>query len=318
MTLLSPSRLWLFVILAALAAAYAVLARRKRQRAVRHPDLDLLASVAPRGGAWRRHLTAAALFLSVAGMVLGLARPAHAAEVPRDDAVVVLAIDTSESMAATDVSPSRIEVAVAAAKDFVDQAPSAYRIGLVTFDASAQVAVSPTTDHAALTSALDAIELHQGTAAGDAVTASLDAIEASSSDQVVLADDQPYRAIVLLSDGASTSGASIDAAAAKAADAEVPVFTVAYGTADGVLPFRGTEVPVPSDPSAMAALADATDGETYTATSARGLADVYDRIGTRIGTVTEQVELTVPLAAGATVLLAAAFVMSLAWAPRLV
>lgn len=317
-TLLAPSRLWLLVVLALAGAAYAVLQRRRRRPAVRHPDLDLLASVAPRGAGWRRHLTAAVLALSVVGLVLGLARPAQAEQVPRQDAVVVLAIDTSMSMTATDVAPDRLQVAVAAAKDFLAAAPKAYRIGLVTFDASAQVAVSPTTDRAAMTSALDHLQLHAGSSAGEAVQTSLDAIDATTADQLVVADDaKPYRAIVMLSDGSSVKGEALDAAAAEAAKDGVPIFTVAYGTADGAIPFGDTSLPVPADPEAMAALAQQTEGETYTATTAQGLADVYDRIGARISTVTEQVELTVPLAAGAAALLAVAFVLSLLWAPRL-
>ncbi|HEX2578748.1 MAG TPA: VWA domain-containing protein [Aquihabitans sp.] len=318
MTLLAPSRLWLLVLVAALGVGHLVLQRRRRQPAVRHPDLDLLVAVAPRHAGWRRHLAASTLLLAVAATVLGLARPAHAEQVPRDDAVVVLAIDTSESMRATDIAPSRMASAVDAAQGFVADAPEGYRIGLVTFDASAQVAVSPTTDRAAVTAALDDLEIHAGTAAGDAVVASLDAIEAATAGQAVTVDDVPYRAVVLLTDGESTSGLRLDQAGAQAAEAEVPVFSVAYGTPSGTIPYGDVDIPVPSDPAAMAGIAEASGGETYTATTAGDLGEVYDRIGTQVATVTEQVELTVPVAAAGAALLAAAFAMSLAWTPRLV
>jgi Ca-activated chloride channel family protein len=315
MTLLAPSRLWLLALVAVAAVAYAVVQGRRRP-AVRHPGLDLVRAAAPRSAAWRRHLTTGTLLLAVAGLAVGLARPAHAAEVPRSDAVIMLALDTSRSMAATDVAPSRFEAALSAAKDFAADAPAGYRIGLVTFSATAQVAVPPTTDRVALSDALDAIELDGGTAAGDAVTTALDALDAVDSGTVIRGD-QPYQAIVLLSDGTTTDGASLDDAATTAADADVPVYTVSLGTAAGTVPSGTATIAVPADPDAMAALADATDGSTYTASTAGGLEQVYDRIASAISTVTEQVELTVPVAAAAALVLTAAFVMSLAWSPRL-
>lgn len=320
MTLLAPSRLWLLALLAALAVAYVVVQRRRRPPAVRHPDLGLVVAVAPRSGAWRRHLTAATLLLAMAGLVLGLARPAQAQEQRRDDAVIMLALDTSSSMRATDVDPNRLEVAIEAAQDFVADAPDGYRIGLVTFGSTASVAVPPTTDRTILTSSLDDLTAGGATAAGDAVMLALDALDGAADPTAVVTTEAegPYQAIVLLTDGNTTEGATLDAAAAEAEERNVPIHTVAYGTADGMLGTGPDASPVPSDPAAMAALAEATGGTTYTATSAGSLADVYDQITTQIATFTEQVELTVPLAAGAALVLTAAFAMSLAWSPRLV
>lgn len=319
MTLLAPSRLWLFALLAAVAIAYVVIQFRRRQPAVRHPDLALVRSIAPRSGAWRRHLTAATLLVAMAGLVLGLARPAQAQEQKRDDAVIMLALDTSSSMRATDVSPNRLKVAIAAAKDFVAKAPAGYRIGLVTFGSTAAVAVPPTTDRTVLTNSLTNLKAGGATAAGDAVVLALDALEgAQAPDAVVTTEaDKPYQAIVLLTDGSSTKGATLDEAAATAKKRNVPINTVAYGTADGMLGTGPKASPVPSDPAAMAEVAKTTGGKTYTATTAGGLADVYDQITTQISTITQQVELTVPLAAAAAVALVAAFAMSLAWSPRL-
>lgn len=322
MTLLAPSRLWLLVPVAVVLLAY--LARqlprlRRAEPAVRHPDVRLLASVAPKRAGWRRHLTAAALLLGLVALVGGLARPAQAREVTRDDAVVMLSIDTSESMKATDVSPDRLTAAIAAAKEFVNEAPDAYRVGLVTFTDAARTVAAPTTDRATLLAALDRLETSPsaGTAAGDGLTAALDAIDGATTNEIVTADEQPYRAVVLITDGASTIGSSLDTAAQRAADEEIPVFTVAYGTADGTVTIGGRTRAVPSDPAAMSAVADATGGTTYTAESASELNDVYARIGTQIGTETEVVELTVPLAAMAAAAVALAFVGSLVWTPRL-
>lgn len=317
MTLLAPHWLWLLALLGGAAAAYLVVQRRRRPDALRHPDLDLVLAVAPRSGAWRRHLTAATLLLALVGLVLGLARPAQAQEQPRDDAVIMLALDTSSSMRATDIAPNRLEVAIDAAQDFVADAPDGYRIGLVTFGSTASVVVPPTADRDTLSASLDNLEAGGATATGDAVLAALDALEgAADPNAVVTGDDGAYQAIVLLSDGFSTEGATLDQVAAEATDRNVPIFTVAYGTPDGVLGSGPDASPVPSDPAAMAALADATGGATYEATSAGALSNVYDEITTQISTVTAQVELTVPLAAAAAAALAAAVAMSMAWSPR--
>ncbi len=318
MTLLAPHWLWLLALLGGAVVAYAVVAHRRRPDAVRHPDLGLVMAVAPRSAGWRRHLTAATLLLALVGLVLGLARPAQAQQQPRDDAVIVLALDTSSSMRATDIEPNRLEVAVDAAQDFVADAPEGYRIGLVTFGSTASLVVPPTTDRDTLTASLDQLEPGGATATGDAVLAALDALEgAGDPDAVVTSDDGAYQAIVLLTDGYSTEGATLDEVAAQAAEREVPIFTVAYGTPDGVLGSGPDASPVPSDPAAMAALAEATGGTTYEATSAGALSDVYDQITTQISTVTAQVELTVPLVAAAALALTAALAMSMAWSPRL-
>jgi Ca-activated chloride channel family protein len=317
LTLLAPSRLWLLALVAGAAVAYAVLQRRRRHPAVRHPDVALVAAVAPRGAAWRRHLGALALGVALVAVVVGLARPARAEAVPREDAVVVLAVDTSLSMTATDIAPDRLTAAVAAATDFVERAPDGYRIGLVGFGETATTLAPPTTDHAAVVAALERIEPGPGTAAGDGLAAAVDLVDAADDVAVVTGDDTTYRAVVLLADGASEVGLPLGSAAARAAEAEVPVFTVAYGTDTGTIDVDGVATAVPADPEAMAAVAEATDGATYTATTAEELVAVYQRIGTRIGWVTETVELVTPVALLAAAALALAFVAGLAWTPRL-
>jgi Ca-activated chloride channel family protein len=319
MTFLAPHWLWLLAACVALAAAYVVLQRRGRHKAVRHPDLALVASVAPRYAGWRRHVTAAAVVLAVTGLVIGLARPARAMVVPRDEAVVVLAIDISKSMSATDIAPNRLAAAVAAAKHFVDDAPGSYRIGLVTFDTKGHTITTPTTDHTAVTEALDTLKPYKGTAAGEGLATAVDLVKAADGTNASTSKgDKPYSAVVLLTDGDSTVGRPLSQAAAKAEKAEVPVFTIAYGTDHGTAQINGSSVAVPVDRVSLQRVAEATGGTAYTATTAGQLAAIYDRIGVRVGTTTDQVELTLPLAAMAAALLACALIGTAVWSPRLV
>ncbi|MEZ5294899.1 MAG: VWA domain-containing protein [Ilumatobacteraceae bacterium] len=169
MTLLTPTRLLLLVPVVALVAAYVVLQRRRERYAVRFANLELLESVAPRRPGWRRHLPAALAGLAAALVAVGLAQPAMAMEVPTEDAVVVLAIDTSTSMQATDVSPDRLTAAIDEAVGFVDQLPDGVQVGLVSFNGTAQVLSAPTDDRDAVITALEQLSTGRGTVAGDAI-----------------------------------------------------------------------------------------------------------------------------------------------------
>jgi len=257
--------------------------------------------------------------LATTALVLGLARPARSMEVPRDEAVIVLALDISGSMDATDITPSRLDAAVAAAKDFVDGAPDAFRIGLVTFDTTGHTIATPTTDKAALDAALDRVETSTDTAAGEGLATALDVVEAATAGTTASSSGgEPYSAIVLLADGDSTVGRPLAGVAAEAADANVPVSTIAYGTDAGTVDINGRAVAVPVDEAALAEVATTTGGTAYTAETAGQLEAIYDQIGLRVGTTTEQVELTLPLAAIAALLLAGALIGSALWSPRLV
>ena len=318
MTLIAPDRLWLLLGVAALVVAYVVAQRRHTAPAVRHPDLALMDRVAPRRVAWRRHLTEAVLVLALTALVVGLARPAHAVTVERKEAVVMLTLDVSKSMSATDVSPTRLAAAQAAAKEFVESAPEGYRIGLVTFDAKAHTVASPTTDRAELVSAIDALEPGKGTAGGDGLTTAVDVLEADATAKATTAAaDDTYRAIILLADGDNTTGTTLADAAKGAAEAKIPVFTIAYGTDDATIVVDGKTMDAGADTAAIAQVAEATGGTDYTAASSQELTDVYEQIGTTIGTTTEDQELTVPLALLAAGLLALAIVGTTAWTPRL-
>jgi Ca-activated chloride channel family protein len=322
MSLLAPERLWLLVPVGVLALAYLLLLGRRRQYAARFTNLELLDSIAPKRPGWRRHVAAAIAGLALLAMVVGLARPARDEKVPRTDAVVMLAIDVSRSMTATDVSPSRMESAITAARDFVNGVPKGFRVGLVAFDDNARILATPTLEHDVVINALDNLEPGQGTAAGDAIIASLQAIETVLDPQSTTVDSNGKRdfaaTVVLLSDGDTTSGSDPFLAAQQAADAGVPVTTIAYGTQDAMIEIDGELVPVPSNPVAMQAIADQTKGTAFTAESASQLEAVYDDIQGRVGFTTEQREVVLWFIGAGFVALVLAMGASLVWTGRFV
>lgn len=216
----SPYRLLILLAMAALVAAY-LWRLRGPSYAVRFTELDLLASVAPRGPGWRRHVPAGLLLLALVGLTTAFARPVADVQVPRERATIVVALDTSASMTATDVSPDRLTAAKASAQAFIDRLPKQFNVGLVSFNAVASVVVTPTQDHAAVKDAVGALQLGGGTAIGDAVGASLDAVRAVPGGSGTT--PAPAR-IVLLSDGGNTVGSSVSSGAqAAAASSPTPV-----------------------------------------------------------------------------------------------
>lgn len=314
MELLAPLWLLLLVPLAALAVTYVVLQRRRRRYAVRFASLPLLDKVAPEQPGWRRHAPAAAFVLALASLGLAAARPVVDLRVPHERATVIVAIDVSRSMEATDVEPNRMEAARDAAAAFIENLPETFNVGVVTFAGSTSVLAAPTTDHEAVAAALDNLPMANSTAIGEAVFTSLDQVAAmAAGDESV---EVPGR-IVLLSDGTNTSGRSPDEAATAATEAAVPVSTIAYGTQDGTVEIQGRMVPVPVDIDSLAILAEGTGGQAYTAESGDELAEVYDDIGSSIGWRTEPREITPYLAALGFLLGLAAGAMSLRWFARL-
>jgi Ca-activated chloride channel family protein len=233
----------------------------------------------------RRYLPMALLLLALAGLGVALARPQVTSVQARQQATIVLAIDTSGSMAAADVSPSRLRAAQDAAERFADRVPAQYHVGLVTFAGTAQLVVAPTTDRAALRSAIEGLLPGGATAIGDAVMSGLEAVKSTQAGRFTPSAGR----ILLLSDGANTRGVAVDDAAAAARQAGVPVFTVALGTAEGMLP-DGTVVS--PDPQGLAALAEETGGGAYQSQDASSLSEVYARLGTFIGTEAVKEEVT--------------------------
>jgi Ca-activated chloride channel family protein len=289
MSFLSPTRLLLLLPVLAVAAFYVVQALRRKQYAARFTDLSLLASVAPRRPAWfKRHVPAILLLLALTGLVISLARPTNTERVPRERATVVLAIDVSNSMAAEDVEPTRLAAAQEGALSFVDQLPKRLNLGLVAFDGSASVLVSPTTDRDTVREAIQELQLGPGTAIGDAVATSLEAIRSVPGGGN--GQPPPPGRIVLLSDGETTRGLPNEAAAQQAKTANVPVSTIAYGTQDGEVTISGSTIGVPVNVEALRALADETGGKQYRAETSSQLKNVYADIGSSIGFDRHRVE----------------------------
>jgi len=311
---LSPVRLWLLLLVVALAAAYVVAQRRRPTYALRFSELELLASVLPRSATWKRHVPSVLLLLAMTALTVAFARPTGEVEIPRERATVVVALDVSLSMRADDVSPDRITAAKRSAAEFVEGLPDRFDVGLVAFSGRAGVVVAPTRDHRAVAAAVEDLELDESTAIGDAVFASLAAIRA-----VVVApgEEPPPARIVLLSDGTNTVGRPLSAAARAARDEGVPVSTIAYGTPDGTVDVGGGSIPVPVDADALERLADATEGSSFTAESGEELNEVYDDIGGQVGTTTEVREITARVAGVGLALALAAAVASLVWSARL-
>jgi Ca-activated chloride channel family protein len=280
-------RLWLLLAVVVLLAVYIALQRRRGTYALRFSDTSLLDSVAPKRPGWRRHVVAVLYLVSASFMIGAFAGP-HRFEVPLR-ATVVLTIDTSLSMGATDVAPSRFEAAKLAAHDFLTDVPDSVDVALISFDEFPVVQVGPTANRTAVGAAVDALELGPFTATGDAISASVGTI-LDTGRPVVDEFGEPTAVIVLLSDGFPTIGRSIDEAINEALDANVQISTVALGTPFGEVEIEDFENPgnffsqlVPVDEVTMETVALATGGEFFSTDSFTDLADVYRDIGTALG-----------------------------------
>jgi Ca-activated chloride channel homolog len=314
----SPERLWLLVGLAALVSAYVVLQRRRSRYAVRFTNLRLLDRIAPRRPAWRRHVPASLFLAMLALLVLGFARPSSEVQVPRERATVIVAVDVSTSMLATDVQPDRLTAAKQAAQRFVDTLPEEFNVGLVAFAGSAAVIVAPGTDRESLRAGIQRLAEGstgvQGTAIGEAINTSLEAIRTIDTKA---SENPPPARVVLLSDGANTSGRDPMEAAVDAARAKVPVHTISFGTPSGAVDRGGRAVKVPVDGMALKAVADQTGGGFHEATSGSELRAVYEDIGTSVGWRTERQDVAARFIGLGLVLAMAAAATSMVWFSRL-
>jgi Ca-activated chloride channel family protein len=291
-----PWRLVFIVAPIALLIAYIVVQRMRSKYAMRFTSVDLLASVAPRRAGWQRHISALLMLAAVVLLVVGFAKPTTTVKTPKKDGTIMLTIDTSGSMAATDVSPSRLAAAQASAKQFVAKLPPGLKVGLVSFGSTSSLKVSPTSDRAAVESAIDNLTVGGGTATGTAMMNALDAVKSLPADAN---GKKPAAAIVLMSDGSPTIGAngetpqqSVADAVKAAVAAKVPVNTIAYGTPNGTVQTGGEIVPVPADPQAMADIAKGTKGKSFTAKSASELSSVYEQIRKSVGYDSHQRDIT--------------------------
>jgi Ca-activated chloride channel family protein len=289
-----------------LALAALALARRRPARyVVRFPALATLQAVMPRAARWRSAVPTALLCLALAGLVTALARPEATVAVPIERASVVLVTDTSGSMDATDVAPSRLAAAQSAAERFLGRVPKSLQVGLVAFADGPHTVLRPTQDRTQVRSTLAALRAEGGTATGDALASALTALGPRGR-------NAPPAAIVLLSDGASTTGRDPAEAARQAKAAGVPIYTVALGTADGVVQApNGQMLSVPPDPGALQQVAQLSGGRAFTAEDANALDTVYETLGSRIGTRKEKREVSAGFAAAGLLLLGGALATSL-------
>lgn len=291
MRFLAPGWLALLLGVAALGGAYVVVQRRRRDAALAYARVERWHGIGIGRARPGRHAGPLLLFAALSLVVVGLARPVREEAVPRDEGVVVLALDVSASMEATDVAPSRLAAAIDSASSFIDGLPDGIHVGVVAFDRTASVVIAPTTDHDAAATAVEGLTSGPGTASGEGLYSALTTIEAVLSPDLLASGDDLPATVVLLADGVTTAGRSLDDAAREAATLGVPVSTIAFGTSAGVVTVRGESVRVPVDTESLAAAADATGGSAFVATSGLELDEVYDQVRTAVGTRNEPREI---------------------------
>jgi Ca-activated chloride channel family protein len=292
-------------------------ARRKRY-AVRFPAAPTLAGVLVRPPAWRRRLPAALLALAVTALAVSLARPQRTVEVAVEQASVMLVTDASGSMEATDVQPTRLAAAVDSAQAFLDKVPSATRVGLVAYSTAPYAAQAPTTNRDLVRATLDSLAADGGTATGDALAAALSALGRNPDVPPDPNVRKPPAAIVLLSDGKSMGGRDTDEVARSAGRLHVPIYTVALGTPDGVVPGPfGEAIPVPPDPEQLRRVARFSGGRFFAVEDADRLDAVYKALGSQLGTKPRQREITSAFAGLGLLLLAVAGTLSVRWRGRM-
>jgi len=353
MNFLAPELLLGLLLIPVSIGFYLWTQRRRARYAVRFTNLDLLANLAPRRPSWRRHLPPVLYLGAIAALLIGLARPTMVVATPREDATVILTMDVSGSMKATDVSPSRLDAARAAAQSFIDQLPPKVRVGIVAFATQPVTLVSPTTDRAQLKSALASLRTRDGTAMGDALNQVLDIAQTIQASDPNAPDasatpaapspaapakpgasgkavgpldkpsNQPLVAAILLSDGANSVGETepLDAAR-RAATLGVPIYTIALGTPSGSIQVRDDNgqlvtIPVPPDTKTLKQIAETTGGTAFDAPTATDLASVYDNLESRVGYTEERQEMTVALVAAGLLLVVIGAGASALWFGRL-
>lgn len=292
--------------------------RRRARAAAAFVSQPLIESVAPSAPGWRRHAPMLAFMLALVTLIVAAARPQRSVAVPLSDGAVMLADDVSSSMASLDVAPSRLGAAEHAAAQFIASVPSAIRIGVVEFNQKPVLLQSPTPDHTSARAALGQLRASGHTAIGDAINRALGVLRSLRTST----GKRPPGAIVLLSDGTSTTGADPLAAARQAAAQHIPVYTVALGTDHGTITTRhGTKnvsVPVPLNPSELQQIARLSGGREFTAANAGGLKTVYSHLAAQLGHKHVNREVSASFAGSGLLLLLLGSGLSLAWFGRLV
>jgi len=311
---------WVLVALIAvplLALAYVWHERRRTSDAARFTNPALLPNLLDARPRWRRHLPLAILLVALAALIVGVARPHATVSVRREQATVLIAIDASLSMQSTDVKPSRLAVAKAAAKSFIAKVPKRFRIGLVSFTGRPFVILPPTEDRTLASEALSSIRPGEGTALGDAVKLSVDIASRQRADGRAVP-----AALLVISDGAQMSGRTTPQVAAQLARTHrVPVYAVVLGTSDGVIEVNlaggyKEQIRVPPRADLLRQVTRTSGGQLFTATTDSRLRDVYTRLASRLGHKRQSREVTDVFAAGSGVLMLVGAALSALWFRR--
>ena len=317
--------------------------RRRPKYAVRFTNLDLLASVVDKTPDWRRHVPPVLYLIALGALIFAIARPQAVQQVQKEEATVILVMDVSGSMRATDVKPTRLEAAKDSARSLVDNLPPKFLISLISFSNNVKTLVPPTKDRALVKQAIDGLQADRGTAMGDAIVQAVDlarpqqlpdsaAPSAPGSRRTPAATPTPAKSapaagvphavIVLLSDGANSTGFADPIEAATDAKARgVPIFTVALGTQAGVVEItdqagRVRRIQVPPDEETLKEIAAITEAKFFAAPSADDLKAVYNDLGSKIGFDNKDEEVAYWFAAAAAVLVLSAGGLSLLWFNR--
>jgi Ca-activated chloride channel family protein len=322
-----PAALYGLAALPLVVAGYLLLQRRRSRYTLAFTNVDLLANLVERTPGWRRHLPPALFLAALAASVIALARPEGVITVPRERATVVLTTDTSGSMGATDVEPTRLGAAKNAANLLLDQLPAEIQVALVTFSTEPRVIAPPTRERELLRAGIDAMWAEGRTALGDAIAVSVDlglyGARTNTTTPAGEESDAPPISVLLLSDGANSTGTLEPLEAVQLAiDSGIPIFTIALGTPQGtvqVIDNTGTLqiVAVPPDRETLKAIAERTGGLFFDAPTAEDLQAVYRQIGSEVGFVEEQQELTFLFTAAAGVLMLVGAGLSALWFNRI-
>jgi len=342
MTFLWPEMLWLMLALPLLAAAYVLVLRRKKKLALRYASLGLVREAMGVGQRIKRHIPPFLFFLALAAMLFAIARPQATVTLPTQHETVILAMDISGSMRATDVEPNRLVAAQNAAKQFVAEQPENVRIGVVAFAGTATVAQAPTRNREDVVAAIDRFQLQRATAIGSAIIVSLATIfpeagidvgaltygadtpkkgekPAAQAHKPVPPGSYASAVIILLTDGQRTTGPDSIQAAKMAAERGVRIYTVGVGTPDGkIIGFEGWSMRVRLDEETLKSVADITRGEYFYAGNAVDLKKVYQALNAKLVLERKKTEVTALFAAIAALFAVVSAALSLAWFHRIV
>jgi Ca-activated chloride channel family protein len=318
----SPYVLLLLLALPVCVWLYAGEQVRRRRASEAFAVQRMQPSVAPSRPRWRRHLPMLAFLLAMVILIAAAARPQRTIATPIEKASIMLATDVSGSMTATDIAPNRLVAAKQAARAFLDKVPARVNVGVMAFNNTPTILASPSTDRDAAKEAIAKMTPSGGTASGEAIATAVTALRTNPKTQSGAKQAPPPAAIVLLTDGKSTSGRNAVQAAKAANSAGIRVYTVVLGTDNGQITVTrrdGSKVTrnVPPDPAALKQVAQAGGGESFTAQSTDRLSAVYEKLGSQLAHKNTKREITAEFAAGGLALLLLGGAMSLAWFGRL-